>query len=224
MPANTMQERISSLIINLAEIKNPENFQIITPDTQKETCGLTPDLSKEEGQRFIEEIINDKQIGVLVIDNLSTLFRSGRENESESWNPIAQWVLKLRTQGKSIIFVHHAGKNDNQRGTSKKEDILDTVIKLKRPEDYESNEGSRFEVHFEKSRGFAGESANPFEVKLELTENKAIWKIKEIEDIQEKEVLELNKEGSSQRKIAKELNISASKVNRILNRTKEKKR
>lgn len=222
MPANTMQERISSLIINLAEIKNPENFQIITPDTQKETCGLIPDLSKEEGQRFIEEIINDKQIDVVVIDNLSTLFRSGRENESESWNPIAQWVLKLRTQGKSIIFIHHAGKNDNQRGTSKKEDILDTVIKLKRPDDYESKEGSRFEVHFEKSRGFAGSDANPFEVKLELTENKANWTIKEIEDFEQKEVLELTKEGLTQRKIAEKLNISPSKVNRILNRIKEK--
>lgn len=222
MPANTMQERISSLIINLDEIKNPQNFQIITPDTQKETYGLIPDLSKEEGQRFIEEIINDKQIDVVVIDNLSTLFRSGRENESESWNPIAQWVLKLRTQGKSIIFVHHAGKNDNQRGTSKKEDILDTVIKLKRPDDYESKEGSRFEVHFEKSRGFAGSDASPFEVNLELTESRAVWKIKEIEDAEENRVLEFSKEGLTQREIAKELNISPSKVNRILNRIKEK--
>ena len=158
----------------------------------------------------------------MVIDNLSTLFRSGRENESESWNPIAQWALKLRTQGKSIIFVHHAGKNDNQRGTSKKEDILDTVIKLKRPDDYESKEGSRFEVHFEKSRGFAGSDANPFEVKLELTENKANWQIKEIEDVEEIRVLEFSKEGLTQREIAKELNISPSKVNRILNRIKEK--
>lgn len=77
-------------------------------------------------------------------------------------------------------------------------------------------------MHFEKSRGFAGSDANPFEVKLELTENKANWQIKEIEDVEEIRVLEFSKEGLTQREIAKELNISPSKVNRILNRIKEK--
>ncbi|MBU6339488.1 MAG: helix-turn-helix domain-containing protein [Rickettsiales bacterium] len=64
--------------------------------------------------------------------------------------------------------------------------------------------------------------ANPFEVNLELTESRAVWKIKEIEDAEENRVLEFSKEGLTQREIAKELNISPSKVNRILNRIKEK--
>jgi hypothetical protein len=76
---------------------------------------------------------------LIVLDNLSTLVRSGRENESESWLPVQEWALQLRKRGKSILFVHHAGKTGQQRGTSKKEDVLDTVISLKRPKDYSPN-------------------------------------------------------------------------------------
>ena len=54
------------------------------------------------------------------------------------------------------LSVHHANKNGMQRGTSKREDVLDTVIVLKRPADYTPEHGARFEVHFEKSRGFFG--------------------------------------------------------------------
>ena len=127
------------------------------------------------------------------------------------------------TMNKSIIFIHHAGKDNNQRGTSKKEDILDTVINLKQPVDYDSKQGSRFEVHFEKSRGFAGDEAKPFEIKLELNNDKAEWHISEIEDLELKRVLELSNEGLSQRDIANETNISLSKVNRILKKHKESK-
>jgi putative DNA primase/helicase len=222
MPANTMQERLAVLIGGLSnEIFDERNLQIITPDFQTENFGQMPDLCKEDGQRQIEEIIEAKEIDVIVIDNLSTLCRAGKENESESWNSIGQWALKLRTQGKSIIFIHHAGKNDNQRGTSKKEDILDTVIKLKRPDDYQSNQGARFEVHFEKSRGFAGADADPFEITLKMDETKVIWQFAEIEDLETKRVLELHKEGLDQRKIGEELGFSASKVNRILKKFKE---
>jgi putative DNA primase/helicase len=225
MPANTMQERLAVLIGGLSnEIFDDRNLQIITPDFQTDNFGQMPDLSKEDGQRQIEEVIEAKEIDVIVIDNLSTLCRVGKENESESWNSIGQWALKLRTQGKSIIFIHHAGKNDNQRGTSKKEDILDTVIKLKRPDDYESNQGARFEVHFEKSRGFAGADADPFEITLKMDETKVIWQFAEIEDLETKRVIELHHAGLDQRKIGEELGFSASKVNRILKKYKEEKK
>ena len=57
-----------------------------------------------------------------------------------------------RTQGKSIIFIHHAGKDGEQSGTAKQEDILDTVISLKKQEDAEASHGAKFEIHFEKAR------------------------------------------------------------------------
>jgi hypothetical protein len=51
-----------------------------------------------------------------------------------------------------VLLIHHAGTNGRQRGTSRREDALDTLIALKRPEDYSPEQGARFEVHFEKLR------------------------------------------------------------------------
>src|SRR5262249_59995012 len=51
-------------------------------------------------------------------DNVSTLTSGGKENEAESWLPIQQWVLSLRRRGISVLVIHHAGRNGEQRGRS----------------------------------------------------------------------------------------------------------
>ncbi len=216
MPANAMQERLKSLTSDFASDSDDENLSIINRDLQVD--GFMPNLALEEGQKALESFVKDAD--VIVVDNLSTLVRAGKENEANSWNPIADWALTLRSQGKSVIFIHHAGKDNNQRGTSKKEDILDTVINLKHPSDYNSEEGARFEIHFEKSRGFAGDEAKPFQVQLKLENNQASWQVSEIEDLQIENVLQLSKEGLTQREIAAETGISLSTVNRIIKKNK----
>jgi len=61
-----------------------------------------------------------------------------------------------------VPFIHHSGKGGEQRGTSRREDVLDTVIALKRPADYSPEQGACFEVHYEKSRGIFGDDVAPF--------------------------------------------------------------
>jgi putative DNA primase/helicase len=88
----------------------------------------------------------------MILDNLSTLCTNGSESASDAWMPMQNWLLKLRRQGVTVLLVHHAGTNGRQRGTSRREDALDTIIALRRPEDYSPEQGARFEVHFEKLR------------------------------------------------------------------------
>ncbi len=218
MPASTMQSRLASLFISSDDSEDNNNLSIITQDGQE--FGRMPNIATIEGQNELEPFIADHD--VIVVDNLSTLCNSGKENEAQSWLPIQEWALRLRSQGKAIIFIHHAGKNNDQRGTSKKEDILDTVINLKRPDDYEKDQGARFEVHFEKSRGFMGDDAKPFEASLEIIDNKLVWNLAEIEDLELKRILELDALNTPQREIAKELGINATKVNRLLMKHKNK--
>ena len=41
---------------------------------------------------------------------------AGKENEVESRLPVQQWVLSLRRRGISVLLIHHAGRNGEQRG------------------------------------------------------------------------------------------------------------
>jgi hypothetical protein len=83
-------------------------------------------------------------------------------------------IPRLRRRGISVLLIYHAGKGGDQRGTSRREDVLDTSISLRRPTDYVAREGARFEVHIEKGRGIQGEATKPFEARLETREGRAV--------------------------------------------------
>jgi putative DNA primase/helicase len=173
-----------------------------------------PDLSTLEGQRTLEPLIGNASL--IVVDNISTICRAGKENEAESWGLIQGWALEQRRKGRTVLFVHHAGKGGEQRGTSKREDVMDSVVKLARPADYCPTEGARFSVIFTKSRGFSGEDAEPFEAAL----SNGLWSTKSLEDVRTAQILELNAEGLNQRDIAAEVGCSAATVNRVIKRSK----
>ena len=212
MPAGVMQERIAAAAeASPTEPPAPDYLRIITPDVQSE--GM-PNLATADGREAVEQWLADG-CELLVIDNISTLCRLGKENESESWEPMQTWLLDLRRRGISVLLVHHAGKGGAQRGTSRREDILDTVLSLKRPDDYEPTEGARFEVHFEKCRGIYGEEASAFEARLETRNEAAFWTMREIEDVKLARAQVLFTEGSTVRDVAEELGISKSAAGRL---------
>jgi hypothetical protein len=147
MPAAVLQERLAFVAQGAGGDCDPDFLKILTPDIQE--AGM-PNLATPEGRAALEPYIADRE--VIVIDNLATLSRGGRENEAESWLPMQEWCLDMRRRGKSVVLIHHAGKSGQQRGTSAREDILDTVISLRKAKDYEPNQGAKFEVHLEKCR------------------------------------------------------------------------
>lgn len=116
MPAGVMQRRLAQLLAGAIHEVDPENLRFLSADLQER--GM-PDLSSPEGQRQLEEHLEGVEF--VVIDNLSTLCRSGKENEAESWLAMQGWLLELRRRGISVLMIHHAGKNGQQRGTSRRE-------------------------------------------------------------------------------------------------------
>lgn len=212
LPASTLQERLSLIIASEKESRDSGTaLQLITPDLQDRPM---PDLSTREGQAMIESLLEGTEL--LILDNLSALCRSGKENEGESWLPIQEWALRLRQQGVSVLFDHHAGKAGSQRGTSRREDVLDLVISLRHPQNYSMTEGLRCEVHFEKCRALLSEAAKPFEVRLETSSSgNPIWTLRSVEDALLTRAAELYAEGLSVRDVAEELGISKSQAGRL---------
>jgi putative DNA primase/helicase len=209
MPLITLQERLR-YIRAAAGIEEAEGyFNIIAADAQNRSL---PDLASEEGQRLLAPYVDEAD--VILLDNLATLCRSERKNDEESWMPVQGWLLSLRRAGKAVVFVHHDGKGKAQRGTSSKEDILDTVIHLTSPEDYSPIDGAHFEVNFTKARGFTGKDATPFEAKLEVIDGRATWSIDDLEGSRD-EIIAALKDGMTIRAAAKEFGLSRSAIGRI---------
>jgi hypothetical protein len=215
MPGAVMQERLARIFAAGAPPPEPDYLRLLTPDLQD---GNMPDLSTPVGQRRIEHVLDGTEL--VFVDNLSTLCRTGIENDAESWLAVQEWALTLRRQGITVAFVHHDGKQGHQRGTSRHEDIVDTTIALVRPKDYRPSDGARFEVHFRKNRGFHGDAAEPFEVALTEQGQRTIWVIKSLEDSLMGRVVTLNGEGLKQRDIAKELGVGVATVNRYLKKAR----
>jgi len=207
MPGCVLQERLTGLISGM-RIEPHAPLNILTPDLQP--LGM-PDLGTKQGQDLLEPHIEN--IDLIIVDNISTLIRSGKENEAEGWLPVQEWALRLRARGKSILFIHHSGKGGLQRGTSKREDVLDTVLMLKRPSDYVPEQGCRFEIHFEKARGLAGNDVKPIEL-LMIKDNTGIitWTSRTIDDSLHERIIEMQDLGLKQAEIAKELGVNRSTV------------
>ncbi len=211
LPAVTIRDRTAMIVAGLEQEPAEDALRIITPDLQR---GPMPDLATQKGQEFLEPHLDG--VSLLILDNLSALCRYGVENEGESWIPVQEWALSLRRRGISVLFIHHAGKNRSQRGTSRREDLLDTVITLKNPKDYEASDGLRCEVHFEKTRAMLGQSAKPFEARMESgPDGRAIWTTRDVENANAERAAALFSEGATVRDVAEELGISRSSAGRL---------
>jgi hypothetical protein len=212
MPAVVLQERLA-LIAQAArlELPDPSYFRLLPADLQER--GLN--LSDADDQKEIDAILGDAE--VIFIDNISTLSNAGRENEAESWLPMQEWALAQKRAGRSVVFIHHAGKGGQQRGTSRREDVLDTVIALRKPGDHGADQGARFQIHFEKNRGFHGSDAKPFEAAL----GAAGWTMRDLLDADLERVAALTNEGLSTREIETETGIAKSRVNRLQQKARD---
>jgi putative DNA primase/helicase len=203
MSATEMQGRLASIFASPA---GADLFQLVTFDLYD---GPIPNLATEEGQQRIKPAID--QAEVIVLDNLSCLVADGGRSDAETWDSVQPWLLALRRSGKTVIMLHHSGKSGAQRGTSKRADPLDAVIRLGRPPDATSADGARFIVTFEKARGQLGKIGEPFEAMLV----DGAWSMAEDDRDQLDVVVDLTLDGKSIRKIAEITGLPKTRVNRL---------
>ena len=93
------------------DISEVDNLQIINRDVNN---GILPDIGEQNGQNEFDKVA--QQFDLIILDNLSTLRFTGKENEADSWSVMQSWLLKMRGQGKSVILLHHAGKDGSLKG------------------------------------------------------------------------------------------------------------
>jgi putative DNA primase/helicase len=215
-----LQHRLLELSVGFGHQIPNDAFRMLAADHTERGINL----GTQEAQDGIDRVLDGTDL--IVLDNLSTLFPNGSESASDAWGPMQSWFLKLRRRGLSVLFVHHAGTNGRQRGTSRREDVLDTVIALRRPENYSPDEGARFEVHFEKLRHRVGEFGQPFEASVapvfsEDGRSGIAWASRELTPPLLNEAAALFEDGQTVREVAAVLRISKSEAGRLRQRAAE---
>ena len=213
MPIVALQERLKAISVGMGSDIPNDGFRMLAADQIE--GGIN--LGTEEGQRALDPLL--QRLDLLILDNLSTL-TSRSESASDAWLPMQSWLLALRRRGVSVLIVHHAGTNGRQRGTSRREDALDTVIALRRPEDYSPEQGARFEIHFEKLRNRVdGVGSIPFEARLETSDadgqGRMCWSCCDLKPPLLMQAAELFTEGLTVREVAATLRISKSEAGRL---------
>jgi len=200
MPFDSIRERINLIMARyMWQIKKPSDIRIHLSNPflwEKENLS-SPKINQKDIQiklhREIKELSNHYGTPLFIcFDNLSCL-TDYKENDNDDWTKMLDFYTILKTEGHSICHIHHVGKGGDQRGASRKHDALDTVIQLKRPEDYDASEGAVFNVKFAKHRHFAGEDARSFrcDIKVDNENKKVSWELSDFADISTEEVLKV---------------------------------
>jgi putative DNA primase/helicase len=123
------------------------NHQILFDRT-----GKIMNLANPDFQNGILEHCQTKNFGLLCLDNLSTLASGIDENKSIDWEIIQPWLLRVRRSLITVLFIHHAGRNNQMRGSSKREDPASWVLRLDSPIDINECAGAHFISRFTKWR------------------------------------------------------------------------
>jgi putative DNA primase/helicase len=211
-----LKHRVAALRSGMGTAVSNDRFRVLAADHAE-----IPNLTTDAGQLALDPLLNG--VDLLVLDNLSTLVWAGSDNDAASWTQMQQWLLRLRRQGTAVLLVHHSGKSGAQRGTSRREDVLDTVVGLRRPDDYRPEDGARFEVHIEKSRSFASDAARPFEARLvPMPDGRGLtWTARDVSPSQLEEAAALFRSGATVRSVAAQLGIAKSSAGRLRQRAVE---
>lgn len=211
MQATAMQDRLRQLT---QSNRTQAELFIYTPDCQ-ELDSRVPDLGDALGRVEIDELVDIVDPKVVFIDNISTFIRTGHENEGDSWAPVQEWAVQLRKKGIAVVFVHHANKEGKQRGSHKKEDVMDVVIQLKRPDDFILGEDdTRITIKYTKSRHLDAKDVQEIEATLQKEDGILKWTYQAGDMAYARAIELLTESDLSMSEIAEELGVSKSTIHR----------
>jgi len=178
-----------------------------------------PDLARFDGQYSLMEAWGRPEL--VVLDNLSSL--AGFQGDPDGWSSLQRFLILQRRLGRAMLLVHHANKQGFQRGTNRREDVLDLVMAMRRPDDYAARDGARFEIHFDKTRGLFGPAVDPIEARMETdTAGGARWSWKPAGGADVRRAAALLNDGITTPRMAEQLGVSRTAAYRLRDRAKEK--
>ena len=206
LPPIQLQER-------LKEFGQGEGLTILSPYLMANPKEF-PNLSEPGDQdRFLDRL-EEEDVQIVIFDTLTRCFRFDT-NDPDAWLRVNDFLTDLRGMGYCVLLIHHAGKNNTQRGRTDGDDNLDVSIQLDKRYGWQPGDGLQFKWTYSKVRH--GGHLPDFEAVYATGLKGGQWEL--VEDERRAKVLALHKEGKSSRAIATQLELSQSTVSRMLRGT-----
>jgi hypothetical protein len=215
MPAQDIRERF----YGLGNRSKRESPLYVYSDAYANHLGLPrANLRSEKWRTKIKSILITRGVKLWVIDNIASLAGGMDENLKKDWDPVNAWLLELRFAGIATIMLRHTNKEGGQRGTSAREDNIDTTVLLKHPPDYTPEDGARFVANFKKARVRTADLPLIADTQFQLTEDQngqLAWTWGNVRKETKIEVLRMVNEGYKQTEIGDLLGITRGRVSQI---------
>jgi len=154
---------------------------------------------------------------LLVLDNLRSL-SSYKENDSDDFNKINKFFLRLKAEGYTTLVLDHLGKSAGAgaRGSSAKTDNATVVMQIE-PISSKGSKKMKMEIKFDKARGLRPEDTESYVAEYDFHGNWTMGQAPAEEDRSKVKlrVKEMLKEKHSQKKIAETLGWSTAYISGI---------
>ena len=99
--------------------------------------------------------------------------------------------------------------------------MLDLVLALRRPADWQETGGARFEIHYEKARGLQGEAIEPIEARIQTDRlGVARWDWRPLHQSTFDRLVALIHEGLNAHQAGRELGLSHGATYRLRNKAR----
>ena len=224
MSASVMEERTAELYHLANPDKNvTERLYLLSHEDFNRLSNEDLLLQTKEMQHaLLKQLDANPNIRVLILDNLSSLLNV-KEDKADDWREIVlPFLLACRRRGLAVIIIHHEGKSGDQRGSSMREDQLNTSIRLIAHNDEESEEegGAEFKIVFKKKRDAWGKSVKPRIAKL-FNDKKGLmqWNVTDIDTSDEQRVTALVEDagvlGIKASEVARQLELNDQRISYI---------
>ncbi len=214
MVATELQQRLKDLMLPILKtLDHPwQPLHIVTPDLQPH--GIKP-IDTAEGKAALIDLVKEKGARIVVLDNLSCLTNPEDDNAAGSWQAVQELLLALRRCKIAVILGHHSGKNGQQRGTSRRADILDVILKLT-PVTDQDDARTRVTIEFEKGRALESADKQTFIACLEPhPDGGLMWSRSDSPALIQDRIRQMLLDGMPATTVASELGAATSYVYRV---------
>ncbi len=219
MVVSDVQDRLKALC---ADVSLQQPLYVYSEAYANQLGLKRANLLNEEWRDSVKKILLSLKIKVFCIDNISSLSPGADENSKQDWAPVNSWLLELRFAGITTILLHHTNKDGGQRGTSAREDNIDTSILLKRAPGYVAEDGASFVVNFTKSRVATRDLPKISDINMKLSENqdgKLTWIFNNSKRQNREQILKLADSGMAKKDISAELGCTFQNVSQTIKRS-----